>query len=180
MTDLSWRWYSWAQLDADTLYAFLKLRSDIFVVEQNCVFPEMDGVDAQCLHLCGRDGEGRLLAYLRLLPPGVARAAHVIEGERAEMHDGPALGRLVVEARARKRGYARAAIEDALRVCAFRHASLPVYLSAQQHLEHFYAALGFTRLSQAYLEDGIWHVDMRRKPQAEPLYSSNSAPDRSD
>lgn len=164
MTDIDWRWYAWAQLDADTLYAFLKLRSDIFVVEQNCVFPEMDGIDAQCTHLCGRDSAGHLLAYLRLVPPGVVRAAHVIEGERADMRDGPALGRLVVEASARKRGLARTAIEQGLRVCAFRYAGLAVYLSAQQHLEHFYATLGFVRLSQPYLEDGIWHVDMRREP----------------
>ncbi len=166
MNDFHWRWYAWPQLDPDTLYTFLKLRSDVFVVEQNCVFPEMDGIDPLCTHLCGRDDQGRMLVYLRVVPVGVERTAHVLEGERAVMSDGPALGRLVVAERARGRGLARAAMEEGLRVCGFRHDGLPVYLSAQQHLQPFYASLGFTAISAPYLEDGIWHIDMRRAAEA--------------
>jgi len=166
MNDIHWRWYAWPQLDSDTLYAFLKLRSDVFVVEQNCVFPEMDGIDPQCTHLCGRDDQGHMLAYLRMVPPGVERVAHITEGARATMGDGPALGRLVVAEYARGRGLARTAIEEGLRVSAFRHDGLPVYLSAQQHLQPFYASLGFAPISAPYLEDGIWHIDMRRSAEA--------------
>lgn len=165
MTAPTWRWYAWPQLDPDTLYAFLKLRSDIFVVEQHCVFPEMDGLDPQCLHLCGRDTAGVLQAYLRLVPPGLDRPAHQVEGQRPSLPPGPALGRLVVAATARRSGLARAAIEEGLHLCAFRHGGLPVLLSAQQHLEAFYASLGFERRGAPYREDGIWHVDMLR---AEP------------
>ncbi|HEX4896591.1 MAG TPA: GNAT family N-acetyltransferase [Solimonas sp.] len=166
MTDLQWRWYAWEQLDPDTLYGFLRLRSEIFVVEQNCVFPDMDGVDPRCTHLCGRDAQGRLLAYLRLLPPGVERAVHTVEGERAPSAPGPALGRLVVHADARGKGLARAAMLEGLRICAFRYGGQPVSLSAQRHLSHFYASLGFREASEPYLEDGIWHVDMRRDAAA--------------
>ena len=166
MNHIHWRWYAWPQLDPDTLYAFLKLRSDVFVVEQNCVFPEMDGIDPLCTHLCGRNERGHMLAYLRMVPPGVERTQHRVEGERAATGDGPALGRLVVAAQARGRGLARTAIEEGLRVSAFRHDGLPVYLSAQQHLQSFYASLGFMAISAPYLEDGIWHIDMRRAAEA--------------
>ena len=144
---ISWRWFSWRELDPDTLYAFLKLRSDIFVVEQDCVFPEMDGIDARCEHLCGTNGAGRLLAYLRLLPPGLKSAE-------------PAIGRLVVAADVRKTGLGRAAMLEGLRRCQARYPGQPIFLSAQRHLEDFYAALGFDTVSEPYLEDGILHLNM--------------------
>ncbi len=53
--ELTWDWRAWSELDVDALYALLKLRSDIFVVEQHCAYSDMDGVDPRCLHLCGRD-----------------------------------------------------------------------------------------------------------------------------
>lgn len=149
-----WRWHDWHTLDPDTLYALLKLRSDIFVVEQACAFSDMDGLDDRCAHLCGQGADGRLLAYLRLLPPGLKSAE-------------PALGRLVVDAAARGRGLARAAMQEGLRRAARDFPGQPVALSGQQHLEAFYASLGFVTRSAPYLEDGIPHVDMRRP--AEPV-----------
>lgn len=147
---LTWTWHRWTDLKPDTLYAFLKLRSDIFVVEQNCVFSDMDGVDAQCEHLCGLDRQGRLLAYLRLVPPGVKAAQ-------------PALGRLVVAPDARRRGGGRAAMLEGIRHCRLRYPGQGIFLSGQQHLEKFYASLGFKTISAPYLEDGIPHVNMLRK-----------------
>lgn len=144
-----WTWHAWSTLTPDTLYGFLRLRSDIFVVEQNCVFPDMDGVDPQCEHLCGCDADGRLLAYLRLVPPAVKAPQ-------------PALGRLVVAAEARRHGLARTAIRLGLQRCTERFPGQAVFLSGQQHLEAFYAGLGFETISAPYLEDGIWHVDMLR------------------
>lgn len=144
-----WTWHAWAALKPDTLYGFLRLRSDIFVVEQNCVFPDMDGVDPQCEHLCGCDAGGRLLAYLRLVPPGVKAPQ-------------AALGRLVVARELRGRGLARAAVGQGLQRCAERFPGQAVFLSGQQHLEAFYASQGFETVSAPYLEDGIWHVNMLR------------------
>lgn len=142
-------WYAWKDLTPDTLYTILRLRSAIFVVEQNCVFPDMDGRDPACEHLCGTDRGGALVAYLRLVPPGV-RTPEV------------SLGRVVVAQPLRGRGVGRAVMEEGLRHCARRYVGTPVKVSAQQHLERFYQSLGFRTVSEAYLEDGIWHVDMLR------------------
>lgn len=147
--DLDWRWYAWRDLDCDTLHAFLKLRGDIFVVEQACAYADIDGLDPRCAHLCARDRDGRLLGYLRLLPPGLKTPQ-------------PAIGRLAVDRRARGRGLARALMREGLRECGARHPGFAVFLSGQQHLQDFYASLGFRAVSAPYLEDGIPHVDMQR------------------
>lgn len=144
-----WRWHDWSDLDPDTLYAFLKLRSDIFVVEQTCAYSDMDGLDPQCRHLCGFDDNEHVQAYLRLLPPGLK-------------NEHPAIGRLVVAASARGSGLGRRIMEEGLRECARRHPGASVFLSGQQHLQRFYESLGFRVISAPYLEDGIPHVDMLR------------------
>lgn len=144
---LTWTWHVWSALTPDLLYAILRLRSEVFVVEQNCVYTDMDGRDPQCEHLCGRDGDGALLAYLRLLPPG-ARTDQV------------SLGRVVVTPDARGLGLGRAAMLEGLRRCAERYPGRPVLVSAQKHLQPFYLGLGFSTVSEPYLEDGIWHLDM--------------------
>jgi len=150
VTALRWSWHRWDELTPDVLYAFLRLRSAIFVVEQDCVFPEMDGRDPQCEHLCGWNG-AELVAYLRLVPPGV-RTKEV------------ALGRVVVEKSARGQGLGREVMLEGLKRCAQRYPGQPVKVSAQQHLEAFYDSLGFATDGAAYLEDGIWHVDMVKAP----------------
>ena len=148
---LRWTWHAWHELTPDVLYAFLRLRSDIFVVEQNCVFPDMDGRDPACEHLCGWDAAGALVGYLRLVPPGV-RTPEV------------SLGRVVVASPLRGLGLGRAIMQEGLKRCAARYGSAPVKVSAQQHLERFYQGLGFRTVSEPYLEDGIRHVDMVRPP----------------
>lgn len=154
---LTYTWRHWAELTPDALYALLKLRSDIFVVEQSCVFPDMDGIDPQCEHLSVNADDGALQAYLRLVPPGVRRP-HSDSPAAA----GPAIGRVVVDVPQRGSGLGRAIMLEGLRRCAARYPGLPVSLSGQQHLERFYASLGFVSHSAPYLEDGIWHVDMQR------------------
>ena len=144
-----WTWHAWRELSADLVYEIMRLRSAIFVVEQNCVFPDMDGRDPACEHLCGRDAAGALVAYLRLVPPGV-RTPEV------------SLGRVVVTQSARGRGFGRAVMQEGLRHCASRYPGKPVKVSAQRHLEAFYQSLGFATVGAPYLEDGIWHVDMVR------------------
>jgi len=148
--NLDWRWYYWQQLDPDTLYALLRLRVDSFVVEQNCAYHELDGIDAQCEHLCVRGADQQLLGYLRLLPPGLKTTE-------------PALGRLVVAAGARGEGLARALAQEGVRQCHLRYPERDIAISGQQHLEDFYSRLGFQVRSTPYLEDGIWHVDMLKR-----------------
>lgn len=147
---LRYAWHAWADLTPDVLYALLRLRSAIFVVEQNCVFPDMDGRDPHCEHLCGWRG-AELVAYLRLVPPGV-RTPEV------------SLGRVVVARASRGLGLGREVMLEGLQHCAERHPGQPVKVSAQQHLEAFYASLGFARVGAPYDEDGILHVDMLKPP----------------
>jgi ElaA protein len=146
---LRWTWLAWQDFTPDALYAVLRLRSAIFVVEQDCVFPDMDGRDPACEHLCGWDGGGALVAYLRLVPPGV-RTPEV------------SLGRVVVAAPARGQGLGRAVMLEGLRRCAERYPGQRIKVSAQAHLEPFYASLGFRTVGAPYDEDGILHVDMAK------------------
>ena len=143
------RWFTWKELDADTLYAMLKLRSDIFVVEQDCVYSDMDGLDPKCEHLGGFDDANQLVVYLRMLPPGIKWPE-------------PALGRLVVRPSARHSGIARVALCEGIERVTERFPGQPTFLSGQQYLEHFYVQYGFVTVSEPYLEDGIMHVNMRR------------------
>lgn len=141
------QWFDWAQLDRDTLYALLKLRSEVFVVEQQCVFLDLDGRDADCRHLCAFDAADKLIGTLRLVPAA----------------SGPvALGRVVVAACARGRGLATQLMQEGIRACAELFPGRAIKLSAQEHLQNFYGSLGFVTRSERYLDDGIWHVDMIR------------------
>jgi ElaA protein len=148
--DIHWTCLPFEQLDPHRLYALLRLRVDVFVVEQACPYPELDGRDLhpQALHLLG-ERAGQLVACARLLPPGLG-------------FEGPAIGRVVVTASARGIGFAHRLMERAIAHCQQRWPAHAVYLGAQSHLQGFYAAHGFEVCSEPYLEDGIPHVDMRR------------------
>lgn len=148
--DLSFHWHPWLALSADTLHEFLRLRSDIFVVEQNCAYADIDGIDPACEHLCIRGPKQQLLAYLRLVPPGLKAPQ-------------PAIGRLVVAETARKSGLGRAAMLEGIHRCTERYPGQDIFLSGQQHLESFYTSLGFVTFTEPYLEDGIQHVNMLLK-----------------
>ncbi|MGC4896498.1 GNAT family N-acetyltransferase [Micromonospora sp. DT31] len=135
-----------ADLDARTFHDLLRLRIDVFVVEQSCPYPELDGRDVEpdTRHLwLTRDDA--VLAYLRILadPDGVAR-----------------IGRVVVAPTARGAGLAGALMAEALAAVGDR----PCVLEAQTHLVGFYAAFGFTVSGPGYVEDGIPHTPMRRDP----------------
>lgn len=148
---IRWDWHAFAQLPPQTLYAILKLRSDVFVVEQNCVFSDMDDVDQACEHLCGFEkpglGEARLVAYLRLVPPGVKLPE-------------ASIGRVAVARDARRRGLAREAMVRGLARLKQRFPGTPVRIGAQHYMEGFYRSLGFSTTGAPFLEDGIPHVEM--------------------
>ena len=134
-----------ADLDAATLYALMRLRVDIFVVEQACPYPELDGRDTEpdTRHLWRAEGE-RPTAYLRIVtdPDGTAR-----------------IGRVCTAASARGRGLATRLMADALDQIGDR----PCVLDSQSYLVDFYRGLGFRPDGPEFVEDGIPHVPMRRK-----------------
>lgn len=143
------RWFDWSTLDVDTLHRMLQLRSRVFVVEQDCVFLDIDGRDPDCEHLCAFASRPALIGTLRLVPPHQAQAL-------------PALGRVVIEPQWRGRGLARRMMLEGIARCGQSYPDTGIQLSAQEYLQDFYASLGFQRSSERYLDDGIWHVDMRR------------------
>jgi ElaA protein len=137
---------TFGELDVTTLYALLRLRVDVFVVEQHCAYAELDGRDAEpdATHLwLTADGDPTPVAYLRILsePDGSAR-----------------IGRVAVAPVARGAGLARRLMEAALS----RVGGRACILDAQAHLAEFYRGLGFAVAGPEFLEDGIPHVPMRR------------------
>ncbi|MDE2149382.1 MAG: GNAT family N-acetyltransferase [Gammaproteobacteria bacterium] len=140
----------WTALDLDRLYALLRLRAEVFVVEQNCAFQDLDGYDRVADHLLGEDCAGHLFAYARLLPPG----AKYVEAS---------IGRLVTAPSLRGTGVGRQLLATALRECQRRWPA-PVRIGAQQRLQRFYETFGFTVDGPPYLEDGIRHVEMLLPP----------------
>lgn len=137
-------------VDPYRLYALLRLRVDVFVVEQSCAYPELDGLDHApgVRHLLG-ELDGQLLAAARLLPPGLS-------------FDTPAIGRVVIARSARGLGLAHPLMQTAIAHCAQLWPGQDQSLGAQAHLQGFYAGHGFDVCSEPYLEDGIPHIDMRR------------------
>ncbi|UKS56633.1 GNAT family N-acetyltransferase [Exiguobacterium acetylicum] len=127
----------------DTLYALLKLRTDIFVVEQNCAYPELDDQDQQATHLIVRDDSDRIVGCLRMYD---------------HPEKGTAIGRVAVHRSHRSVGLARQMMQRAM---THLQAESAIYLQAQAHLEGFYGSFGFQTVSEPYLEDDIPHVDMQ-------------------
>lgn len=145
---LSWRWQRFEGLGVDGVYDMLALRAKVFVLEQG-PYLDPDGADRRAWHLLGRDVSGVLLAYLRLLDPGV------------KFHE-VSIGRVVVDAGLRGQGVGHELMREGLAQCARQWPSQPIRISAQARLQRFYREHGFQTVSDEYLEDGIPHVDMRR------------------
>ena len=125
-----------------------KLRVDVFVVEQACAYPELDGLDSDCLHLLAKLGT-ELVAYLRIIPPMI--------------HEGTAgIGRVVVDAAYRKQGLGAAIMRKAVDYAEQVFPDITQELHAQVQQESFYASFGFVRVGPDYDWDGIMHVPMRR------------------
>ncbi|OWV75121.1 hypothetical protein ATY76_25275 [Rhizobium sp. R339] len=142
------------EFSARELYDLLRMRVDVFVVEQKCPYPELDGKDIDALHLRLLEG-GRLLAAARILKPH-------------EPRDASKIGRVVVSPAHRGKRLGDALMSEAIAVCERLYPENPIALSAQAHLRRFYESFGFIGTSQEYLEDGIPHIDMVRQPAAQP------------
>lgn len=171
---MNWQLKTFKQLSADQLYQLLKLRSDIFVVEQDCAYSDMDGLDrhSQCLHLMAYgevttmydndisnspedQQEAPLIAYARLLPPGASYPGM------------SSIGRVIVNPDYRIKGMGHQLIEIAKEHTLQYWPGLDIKIGAQAHLENFYAQHGFKVISEPYLEDGIPHIHMLFSPDTQ-------------
>ena len=140
------------EMDPVLLYDMLALREAIFVVEQTCIYQELDGQDKSALHLLVKQDD-EAVACLRVLPPG---------GNEARVR----IGRVAVSVHWRKRGIARMMIVKALEKAQLDYPSRMVCLDAQTYLQGFYETLGFQICGKEFLEDGIPHIPMQLQPGA--------------
>jgi ElaA protein len=137
---------SFAALTPNELYALLRLRSEVFVVEQNCVFLDADNKDIYCHHLMLFDNK-QLVAYARLVPPGISYR---------EM----SVGRVATAKEARNKGAGKQLMQLAVAYCRKIFGDGPIRIGAQYYLEKFYNEIGFTATGDVYDEDGIEHIEM--------------------
>ncbi len=135
------------ELNVHELYQLLQLRINVFVVEQDCPYPDADGKDLHCDHLCGYIGQ-QLAAYARLVPEGISYKGYV------------SVGRVVVDASCRGLQAGRALMEQALQLLKEKYPGMPVKISAQLYLKVFYESFGFMVAGAEYLEDNIPHIAM--------------------
>ena len=145
---IQWLLKRFDELTPHQLYAILQLRNEVFVVEQNCVFQDADDKDQGCWHLMGFSND-RLVAYTRLVPPGV-------------IYDIASIGRVVTSPSARATGLGRQLMKKSIDVVNELFGDGPIKIGAQLYLKKFYESFGFEQVSDTYLEDGIPHIYMRK------------------
>ena len=145
---IEWRLRSFSALSPHELYALLRLRSEVFVVEQACIFLDMDNMDQDCWHLMGWQGTA-LLAATRLVPPGVA-------------YEYASIGRVVTAPAARGTGLGRELMLESIKYTEELFGRQPIRIGAQRYLKAFYESFGFAQSGEMYLEDGIPHIEMTR------------------
>jgi len=136
------------ELSLDELYALMVLRQEVFVVEQDCVYLDADGKDQKAWHLLGKEADGFLAAYVRILSKGVSYEKY------------PSIGRVVTTEKSRKQGVGRALMKQALVETARLFPGETIKISAQVYLIRFYKSFGFEPVGEEYLEDGIPHIGM--------------------
>lgn len=149
---ISWQCLNFDDLSPSELYSALQLRQKVFVVEQNCPYLDADGVDRASFHLLGWDGDPekrKLIAYARLLPPRVKYAE-------------ASIGRVCTHPDARGTGAGKMLMIEAMKRVEEAGWGREIRIAAQMYLERFYEGFGFQRVTDPYLDDDIWHVDMRR------------------
>ena len=149
---IDWQFSPFSDLAPADLYEVLAQRQQVFILEQTCLYPDIDGLDPVAHHLLGWrmvEGKRQLAAYLRVLGPGVK-------------YDEMSLGRVITTQAARGSGAGRALLARGIECAEALYPGHRIRIGAQQYLEKFYQGFGFVTVSEPYDEDGIQHVDMLR------------------
>lgn len=145
---MSWGCKTFNELTLDEFYQILKLRIDVFVVEQKCIYHELDGKDKKAHHLFTYNADkSKIIAYSRIFEPGV-------------YFEEAAFGRVVVHPAYRNKNLGRLLIKKSLTFIETEFAASHVKISAQTHLKKLYESFDFEQISDPYLDDGIPHIDM--------------------
>ena len=138
-----------SDLTLNELYGIMKLRVDIFVVEQNCPYGELDNKDMESIHIFYREND-EIIAYLRIIPKFLS-------------YDSVSMGRICVKQEFRSRKLGREIVKDAINYIEKDMEEYIITIGAQEYLKDFYASFDFKPISDVYDEDGIKHLDMQRK-----------------
>ncbi|MEY2629675.1 MAG: hypothetical protein RLZZ469_570 [Bacteroidota bacterium] len=146
--NLEWKIKRFDALSVSELYKVLQLRSEVFIVEQNCVYQDIDGKDAKALHLIGEDN-GEIVAYARLFKPH-------------DYFEEASIGRVVVRETERAQKLGHILMREAIQVIETHFEVTQITISAQLYLKHFYESHGFVQISDTYLEDDIPHIRMKK------------------
>jgi len=146
MSSLNWTYKHFTSLTTQELYTILSLRSEVFVVEQNCVYLDTDKKDLDAWHLCGWKDDS-LVAYVRILAPGVS-------------YEEASIGRVLTNPTFRKHGYGIELMKLAIEKTMNQFDVSTIKIGAQLYLLNFYSSLGFVQTSEVYMEDGIPHIEM--------------------
>lgn len=143
---IEFKWYKFEQLTPELLYQLLQLRSEVFVVEQNCLYLDADGNDYDAWHLLGLENN-KVVAYCRLMNMNA-------------LNKPLKFGRVVTALSVRSKGYGKALLKAFFNYCTSNFPLRQINCSAQAHLVSFYQAFGLQPLGEVYLEDGIPHIAM--------------------
>ncbi len=146
---LKWRIKRFEALSLNELYQILHLRSEVFVVEQNCVYQDIDGKDQKALHVFG-ENNGKILAYARLFKP-------------KDYFEKASIGRVVVDESRRNKKIGHILMKESIEGIHKHFGESEITISAQLYLKKFYESHGFIQTSQMYLEDNIPHIEMKRE-----------------
>ncbi len=147
--NLEWKIKRFEALSVQELYKLLQLRSEVFVVEQNCVYQDIDGKDHKAIHLIG-EVDGEMVCYARLFKP-------------KDYFEQASIGRVVVKPNFRDKKLGHVLMREAIIVMKKHFDSTKITISAQLYLKKFYESHGFIQTSEMYLEDDIPHIEMRKE-----------------
>lgn len=149
---MNWVLKTFEALTVDELYAILQLRTRVFIIEQQCFYEDADNKDQKSYHLMGWQGD-LLAAYTRIIPAGIS-------------FELPSIGRVVTDPAARGKGSGRLLMQQSIQSLYHLFGRVSIQIGAQLYLQKFYESLGFNRVSEIYLEDGIEHVEMIKEVDA--------------
>jgi ElaA protein len=140
---------SFSELNTKELYMILQLRSEVFVVEQQCIYQDIDNKDEKALHVLGFK-DNRIVAYTRIFKPGA-------------YFDQPSIGRVAVSENERSNGFGYQIMKASIQEIEKRFKRTEIKISAQTYLKDFYNNLNFYQVGNGYMEDGIPHIAMIKK-----------------
>lgn len=148
--NITWYHKHFKYLSTTELYQILQLRNEVFIVEQNCPFQDLDDKDFKCYHLLGFDTDSqKIMAYTRIVPAGVS-------------YEEASIGRVVTSPLARGGGIGKQLMKKSIALLEELYGGVSIRIGAQLYLKRYYESFGFQQVEEVYLEDGIEHIIMIR------------------